>query len=344
LEADRAKLKLIDELYPPEPMVRVLAAALDEPVEISAGEFRFFKPTSAQAAAKYRAENPSCLIVAGATDIGVQRNKGIRQIKSVMSVAGLKDLRQISVTDNSLMVGATATLTELEQATATVLPEFSRFLAYFGSPLIKNAGTLAGNLVNASPIGDTQPPLFVLDAEIELTSPTSSRWVNINTFYSGYRKTVLAADEIVTRVRIPLPAKDEVFKCYKVSKRKDLDISSFGAAIWMRRGGRAISEIRIAYGGVGPIVLRLPRTEEFLCGKTLSLELFEHAGKIAGQEVTPISDVRGSHEYRRLLAENILVKFWHDLDDGDGNAEEPVVPSAGRREPSLARSPEVNFP
>ena len=190
----------------------------------------------------------------------------------------------------------------------------SRSLAYFGSPLIKNAATLAGNLVNASPIGDTLPAFFVLDGEIEIAGDNSPRWIKIEEFYTGYRKTVLKTDEIVTRMRLPIPDDGEIFKIYKVSKRKDLDISSFGAAIFMRMAGPRIEQIRIAFGGVGPMVLRLPRTEAFLSGKISSRELFVEAGNIACGEVTPISDVRGSDSYRRTLAKNILVKFWHDTD------------------------------
>jgi xanthine dehydrogenase small subunit len=344
LEADRSKMKRIDELYPPEIMLPVLLAATEEEVLLEQGTFSFFKPVSISSAAEFRAANPGCLIIAGATDIGVQRNKGTRQISVVMSTVGIKSLRSFETSDDSLTVGAGVTLSELEGICRSHLPEFVSFLAFFGSPLIKNAATLAGNLVNASPIGDTIPALFVLDGEIELVSPTATRWININRFYTGYRKTAMSADEIVSRIRIPLPAAGDVFKLYKVSKRKDLDISSFGAAIWMRREGRTIADIRIAYGGVGPMVIRMTRAEEFLRGKTPSLELFEHAGAIAAEETTPISDVRGSDRYRRLLSQNILMKFFHDLGDGgEGNTPKPPAGALGR-EPSLARSPDGGFP
>jgi xanthine dehydrogenase small subunit len=338
LEADRDKLKSLDELYPPQSMLGVLSAAAAEEVRLDAGPLRFFKPTSLTSATAFRQENPQCLIVAGASDLGVQRNKGTRRLSIVMSTAGLKSLQQISTEPESLCVGGAVTLSELERATETRLPEMSRFLAYFGSSLIKNSGTLAGNLVNASPIGDMIPALFALDAEIELAGPSATRWINIHRFYTGYRKTVLASNEIVTRVWIPLPAEGETFKLYKISKRKDLDISSFGAAIWMRRSGRTIEQIRIAYGGVGPTVMRMARTEALLHGKIMSLELFEQAGKVAREEVTPISDVRGSDEYRRLLAQNIMIKFWHNLDETNGVEADSPAPATGMRDVFVRRS------
>lgn len=335
LETDRAQLKTIDALYPPEPILAALAPAAAEEASIeAAGGLRFYKPISVEQAVAFRAANPGCLIVAGATDLGVQRNKGIRKITVAMSTAALTELRVIRVDADSILVGATATLTDLERASASPLPELSAFLAWFGSPLIKNTSTLAGNLVNASPIGDTIPALFVLDGQIELAGPAGRRWVNINQFYTGYRKTVLADDEIVTAARIPLPKAGEVFKLYKISKRKDLDISSFGAAIWMRISGRVIDDVRIAYGGVAPTVVRLPKTETLLRGRAAVLELFETAAITAGDEVAPITDVRGSADYRRTLSRNILIRFWHDLSIGgdahtNGNGS-PALPGAGR--------------
>jgi xanthine dehydrogenase small subunit len=314
MQTDRAKLKRVDQLYPPRGMIEALAAAEGQAVSVPAGASRYFKPVGLAEALRFRAENPGCLIVAGATDFGVQCNKGTRQIGVVMAASGLKELAGISIADGVITVGATATLTQLERFTVECLPELSRFLAWFGSPLIKNSGTLAGNVVNASPIADSVPAMFVLDAEIEITSAAGgSRWVNIHQFYKGYRQTILAGAELVTRVRWAVPKEGDVFKLYKVSRRLDLDIATFGAAVWMRRIGTIIEDVRIAYGGVGPTVMRMVKTEAMLRGKAATLELFEQAGGCAGEEVSPITDVRGSKDYRRALAENILVKFWYDL-------------------------------
>ncbi len=318
MRADRSVMKSLDELYPQEDMLAELTAARSQEAGISANGAIFFKPVSLESALRFRKENPDCLIVSGATDLAVQRNKGTRKFSTVMSCTAIPELQAIEVSPDSICIGAGATLSELERVSATHLPELSRSLAYFGSPLIKNAATLAGNLVNASPIGDTLPAFFVLDGEIEIANENSRRWIKIENFYTGYRKTVLNSDEIVTRMRLPIPDDGEIFKIYKVSKRKDLDISSFGAAIFMRTAGPRIEQIRIAFGGVGPIVLRLPRTETFLSGKIPSRELFAEAGNIASGEVTPISDVRGSDAYRRTLAKNILVKFWHDIECAAG--------------------------
>jgi xanthine dehydrogenase small subunit len=331
MQTDRSAMKSLDALYPPENIIAKLAAAGAEEVSIEAAGVKFFKPLSIENALRFRKENSDCLIVSGATDLGVQRNKGTRKFTIVMSTAAMRDILGFEISPTAICIGAGETLSELERVTAIHLPELSRFLAFFGSPLIKNAATLAGNLVNASPIGDNLPAFYVLGGEVEIAGPDSRRWVGIEQFYIGYRKTILKSDELVTRLRLPLPAEGEHFKLYKVSKRKDLDISSFGAAIWMRIIGGKIESTRIAYGGVGPMVMRLPVVEKFLIGKTASKELFAEAGEIARSEIAPISDVRGSENYRRTLGKNILIKFWQDIDGESSGGESALLPPGSRR-------------
>jgi xanthine dehydrogenase small subunit len=325
METDRSRLETVEVLYPAGTLLPWMNAACGEDVQIEVPDATFFKPVTIASAVRFLSQHPSCLIISGATDLGVQRNKGLRQFNLVMSTAGLKPLRQIAVDGSAITAGATVTLSELERATAEHIPEFSHFLAYFGSPMIKNAGTLAGNLVNASPIGDSIPALMVLGAEVEPTSDGGTRWVPLSQFYVGYRKTVLQSGELLTRVRIPIPDREVIFKLFKVSKRKDLDISSVSAAIWMTEANDKIKEIRIAFGGVGPTVVRLPQVEASLIGKPTTLETFENAGAMAGRTVKPLTDVRGSDLYRRQLVENLLVKFWHERGSTGAARPQPVT-------------------
>ncbi|HWB53459.1 MAG TPA: FAD binding domain-containing protein, partial [Tepidisphaeraceae bacterium] len=183
-QVDASKIRRISDLYPTQEIAAELTELSKDDVRVADGDRIFFKPTHARDAAKFRGEHPNCTIITGGTDIGVQVNKGIRQISAVLDTHGLHALRKIQGTGDHLLVGAGATLSELEESCKPHFPELARLLEYFGSPLIRNAGTLAGNLANGSPIGDTLPPLFVMNAEIELTNPTASRWVNINSFYT----------------------------------------------------------------------------------------------------------------------------------------------------------------
>jgi xanthine dehydrogenase small subunit len=308
-ETDVSRLRRIDELFPPATLAPQLEQAAAESVLIVDGERSFFKPITLEQAVEFRAGNPACAIVAGGTDLSVQINKRISRPDVVMSLLGVGELRVIAQRDGALEVGATATLTELQRAVEPI-PAFVDWLELFGSPMIRNAGTLAGNIANGSPIGDMLPPLFVLDATVELASAAGRRTVNVNDFYTGYRQTVMRPDELIAKVIVPLPRDGEVFKLYKVSKRKDLDISTFSAAIRMRLGdGDEIDEIRISFGGIGPTVVRLRKTEAALRGRVLDEAALADVEPIVQAEISTISDVRGSAEYRRLMARNVLRRF-----------------------------------
>jgi xanthine dehydrogenase small subunit len=299
----------IEELYPSAEMVRDFASIEREPLR--AGHFS--KPVTLKDAIEFKASNPKCVIVQGATDFGVWCNKRGFEPEAVLSLDGVDGLGELDVVGGELRVGGRVTLSQLESFVHDRVPELAQVLDRFGSPQIKNAGTLAGNIANASPIADTLPFLYVTDARLELTGRNGMRTMPIASFYRGYKSLDLAADEIITRIIIPLPARGETLRLYKVSKRSHLDISSFTAAMLMRRAGDRIDSIRIAYGGVGPLILRLPRTESFLTGKSFSLGTLEEAGAVARGEITPISDVRGSRDFRLQLAENVLRKFYYDV-------------------------------
>lgn len=314
LNVDRAAMRKLDDLYPPGPLFDAMAAAQREPVLIRGDGKTFFKPATLADATDFKASHPVCVIVAGGTDVGVQMNKCLRDPQIIMSLAGLSELRTIAHGVEVLTVGACATLADLERETQDCCPELNAMLRRHGSPLIRNAATLAGNIANGSPIGDAMPALFVLGAEIELAGRGgTTRRVDINDFYTGYRTNVMRSDELIARVHIPLPSPYDMFKLYKVSKRYDLDISSFMAAFHATLRGGVIERIRIAYGGVGPVILRLPKTEAFLTGQLLNEQTMIAAGELARMEITPISDVRGSAEFRLQLGANIVRRFHADV-------------------------------
>jgi xanthine dehydrogenase small subunit len=314
LETVADEVKSLDSLYPPAEMLTKFSAHIDQPVMVRSGERCHYKPTSIADAVAFKSANPDCTVVSGATDIGVLINKGIRDPKVILNLSGLNQLRSIEVDENVIHLGATVTIAELEKLTQTLLPEYARFLYWFGSPPIKNAATIGGNIANGSPIGDSMPALFVLDAQIELTGTGGTRRVNINQFYTGYRKTVMTADEIITGVHIPLPDEESHFKLYKISRRKDLDISAFSAAILLRAEAGKIVECRIAYGGVAATTIRLAGVETYLTNNDFSERSFQEAEILARDEVRPISDVRGSADYRSQLAGNILLKFFNEIE------------------------------
>lgn len=305
-ECDASRIVPIEQMYPWPPE---LDDAAREAVRIE----NFCKPATLAEAVEFKAMNPKCVIVQGATDFGVWCNKRGFVPEAILSLNAIEGLGDITTDGDTIRVGGRVTLAAFEELIAKKNPSLARILDRFGSPQIKNAGTLAGNIANASPIADSLPFLYVAGARLELTGLNGTRVVPIESFYRGYKTLDLGPDEIITAILIPMDAIADNGHFYKVSKRSHLDISSFTAAFLMHRDDGRIGSIRIAYGGVGPVVLRLPRTESFLTGKPFAKETFEEAGAIARDEITPIDDVRGSRDYRLQLAENVLCKFYFDV-------------------------------
>lgn len=308
----------LGERYPDQMLVESLAGAAGEDVLIESSTHLAYKPATLAQALSHRAAHPRATIVAGATDVGVLANKRVRELTNVLVLNGVDELRQVAVSNDSIRIGAAATLTDFERITREAIPSLGEFLAYFGSPPIKNAGTLAGNLATGSPIGDSLPALMVLGAQVELASANeaaapATRGIPLDAFYNGYRQNVLRENELIAAIHIPRLREGERLWLHKVSKRKDLDISTVSAAVLVRIEAGTIAEARIALGGVGPTVMRWPGAEAELRGRSLSLEAFERAAILIRDSVKPISDVRGSADYRRRVASNLLLKCLHDL-------------------------------
>ena len=303
-------------------MLSPIAAAQADEIKITAGSsdeptHTLFSPTTIKQAVEVLAQHPDAKIVAGGTDVGVQFNKGYCDAKTWIDLNRIPELAEISISDGSIVAGARATWTDVENLVRELVPEFYNVVSVFGSPQIRNIGSIGGNIINASPIADSIPFLCVCEAELELTGQAGARTVNINDFYQDYKKFDLKPGELLTKITAPLPSKNRELRLYKVSRRRALDISTFTGAIWLERDGDTISDAGIAYGAVGPTVIRLKKTESFLRGKPLNLETMTAAGEIAVSEITPISDVRGGADFRLQLARNVLLKFYHQLNSAE---------------------------
>ncbi len=314
---------MLNDLFPPLEVVNsAIELDHDEILIHSIGDSdsrTLFCPATLESATKFLAEHPRAKIIAGATDVGVQINKGAAKPEVWLDLNRIEQLEGVSVEGNQVIAGARATWSQLEELFKQVSPAFHQIISVFGSPQIRNVGTIGGNIINASPIADSIPFLMVCEAVLELISADGNRRVNINDFYQGYKKFDLRPGELLVRILIPLPDNDETLRLYKVSRRRDLDISSFTAAIRIRRDGDQISSASLAYGAVGPVVLRLPKTEAFMIGKQFSLETMNLAGEIAIEEIAPIDDVRGGQDYRLQLAKNVLLKFFYDASTKGAN-------------------------
>jgi xanthine dehydrogenase small subunit len=319
-EADGQQYDGINGTYDTEELYRTLSEIQSDgfTIECISAERRrrVMSPATIAEALDCLSAWPEAKIVAGATDVGVQINKRTIDPDVYLDLNRISELEAIEQHESAGRhvwdVGARASWTQLEQLSQSEVPELWKIISVFGAPQIRHVGTIGGNIVNASPIADSLPFLLVMEATLELQSVAGSRRVNINDFYHGYKEFDLAPGELLTRVRIPLPRQDDLLRLYKVSRRRDLDIATFTAAILMRLDGNTISDASVAFGAVGPTVLRAAQTEQFLVGKPFCEETFFSAGEIAVTDVHPISDVRGSADYRYRLTRNSLLKFYYE--------------------------------
>ena len=225
-----------------------------------------------------------------------------------------------------LLIGAAATWTRIAREIQADLPAYHDILMRFGSPQIRNAGTLAGNLANGSPIADSVPLQLVLEAELELVSAAAGdrRRVPLTRFYTGYKQLDLRDDELIAAVRLPLPTPSQRLSLHKISRRRDMDISTLTAAVLLDFAdrdaagdeGATIRGARIAFGGVAATVLRMGSVEAFLEDAPFTESTMREAGRIARAELKPLTDVRGSADYRLALCENVMVKAFHEIAGG----------------------------
>ena len=253
------------------------------------------------------------LLIAGGTDIYVQQGEAIPE-RPVMVLGQSPDMKGIRRTGAEFCVGALTTFEEFgtHPAVVAAIPAIASFNHLIASWQIRNRATLAGNIVNASPIGDFTALLLALDARVVLEEGGTQRSVPLKRFYRGYKQIDLRPGELLTEVTFADPAPACV-NFEKVSKRTCLDIASVNSACSIRCTGDTIGEAHFSLGGVAPIPLYLHETSQALRGRSLDLGTAWEAVRISQQEIAPISDVRGSAEYKRLLARQLLIAHFVTL-------------------------------
>ena len=275
------------------------APAVVPPAPAATGNWH--RPTTVHGALFIKSENPIATYIAGATELAVGINKRHARYAIFISLDHIPELQSISNSPAEWRIGAAARLTDLEKNLAGEYPALDQMLRRFASRQIRHRATLGGNLATASPIGDTAPVLLALDAEVILNSLTGERRIPLAGFFTGYRQTVMREDEMMTAIIIPrrLAGRCEFFK---VSKRREMDISTVSACFRIATDASGhVIEARLAYGGVAATPARALRAEAALIGKPLGADI--------EFEFTPISDLRGTAEYRKTLIRELYQKF-----------------------------------
>ncbi len=256
-------------------------------------------------------EKPEATLIAGNTDVGLWVNKQMRDLADIISLSSVQQLKEITLSEDELVIGAAVSLTDAFHALEEEYPSLQELFRRFASMPVRNAGTLAGNIANGSPIGDSMPILIALQAKLTLRKDTSERHLALDEFYLGYQKKNLQAGEFIQSVHIPRNKSGFLVASYKISKRYDQDISAvcFAIVVGLAESNR-VSHIRIACGGMAAIPARAKRVEQALQDATWNLANVQRAMDEMDQDFTPLSDLRASSAYRLRVAKNLLHRFY----------------------------------
>ena len=269
----------------------------------------FLAPRSLDELAAAFEAAPESLLLAGGTDVGLWVTKHLRELPPIIYLGEVAELQVVETTDKDLRIGAAVTLTDAWREIVARIPALNEVAQRFGSPPVRNSGTLCGNIANGSPIGDAMPALIALGAYIELRCGAGLRELGLEDFYLAYQRKALDAGEFVVAVHVPIPDASVRIASYKWSKRIDQDISAVCAAFSLHCEGERIAALRIAYGGMAGIPARAHHAEAALVGKTWDETSTATAIAALAQDFTPISDMRASADYRLRAAGNLLRRF-----------------------------------
>ncbi|MBC7705784.1 MAG: FAD binding domain-containing protein, partial [Rhodoferax sp.] len=288
-----------------------------------------------------RADHPQAQLVAGCTDVGLWVTKMLMEFGSVLDLTRVQELRQIETEPGRLRIGAAVPLTDAYAALVGHWPQLRVFANRFAGLPVRNAGTMGGNVANGSPIGDSMPLLIARGASVVVQGVRGARELPIEALYTGYRKNVMATDEVLAWIQVPLPAQKEsraapdqpkqahvpsggsaahpvasvgaeFMRVYKISKRFDDDISAICLALSMRIDNGRVVSASIGVGGVAATPVRARNTEAALQGQPWTLATVQLAISTLRAEFQPISDMRASAAYRSEVLGNLLQRFWFE--------------------------------
>jgi xanthine dehydrogenase small subunit len=313
-----------------------LAALRDgQDVFVGDGQRFFAAPASPDSLAELYGDHPDATLVAGATDVGLWVTKQLRDLPKIIHlgrVAGFDNIREEA---DALVIGAGATYAQAEPQLAAIDADMAELLRRLGSKQVRASGTIGGNIANGSPVGDMPPALIALGVTIELRRGAEVRALPLEDFFIAYGRQDRRAGEFVQSIRVPKLAANQTFRCYKISKRFDQDISAVLAAFRFTVDRTSITAARIAYGGMAGTPKRALATEAALAGACLRDEpSWDNAAAALERDFAPISDLRASAEYRLETARALLIKALREVSGAPTRITRIVGPREDRFEPA----------
>jgi xanthine dehydrogenase small subunit len=288
---------------------------LNEPAPSSDNGPRYFAPRRIEELADILLKHPKACILAGGTDVGLWVTKQHRTLDPIVYVGEVEELQRLKVGDERIEIGAAVTYARLQAAIGNEYPDFGEVLRRLGSVQIRNCGTMGGNIANGSPIGDSPPPLIALGARLILRRGKERREIALEDFFLDYGKQDRRPGEFVETILLARRDPAWSFRCYKVSKRFDQDITaSLGAFNVKLERGRA-ADIRICFGGMAATPRRAKACEAALKGRPWTRETIAAGQAVLAKDYAPITDMRASKDYRATIARNLLLKFFHETSE-----------------------------
>ena len=279
-------------------------------VEVSKNGDRAILPASSDDLAAVLEEEAGATIVAGATDVGLWVTKDMRRIAPAVFIGGLDDMKGIEEADDAITLGGGVTYTSAIPALIARFPHLDEYWARIGGWQVRNMGTIGGNIANGSPIGDTPPAFIALGAELTLRKGDRRRTMPLEDFFIEYGRQDRQPGEFVESVRIPYLPQGARAVAWKISKRRDEDISTIALGATVALDGDRIASARLAFGGMAGTPKRAAAAEAALTGAAWGAEAFEAAAAALDQDFTPLDDWRATATYRMVAAKNLLRRFW----------------------------------
>ena len=282
-------------------------------------------PATVDALARLYARHPDATLVAGATDVGLWITKQMRELPKVILLGRVGGLAGVRETERGFHFGAGVTHARAEGAMAAIDPDLAELYRRFGGKQVRAVGTIGGNIANGSPIGDTMPALIALGTTLHLRRLDAVRSLPLEDFFIDYGRQDRAPGEFVTGIDVPHLGPGEVFRCYKISKRFDQDISAVLGAFKFTLEGRRVVQARVAYGGMAATPKRAAAAEAALKGLRLEEPRgWEAACQSLASDFRPIDDMRASARYRLETAQALLQKALHEA-SGEASAATRLV-------------------
>ena len=280
----------------------------------------YVAPATLADALQVLAERPEATILAGGTDVGLWVTKKHAELREIVYLGNVAELARTALTDSHLEIGAAVSLTDAFRLLRAEYPDLAEIARRFASPPICNAGTLAGNVANGSPIGDSMPALISLGATVALRSSAGARELPLEDFYLDYQKKDLRPGELVAAVRVPRARAGLILRSYKIAKRFEQDISSVCAAFAVEVANDRVRAARIAYGGMAAVPKRARGCEQALLGAEWNPRTIARAAQALAKDFRPITDMRASADYRARVAANLLTRFHADASGKRGTS------------------------